>query len=261
MHAKVLLAAPITVTVAASSIVVGIANMHKEGILHNDIKPSNMLLHKTSGGKLIGRVADLGLAETLPCGDGATGTLSFAPGHAPGTVGYFAPESSKGNCSTKTDVYAFGVSLAEILTNKDDVYSSVAEWHQGVTTRGAFLQWVQVETVKAWDLDPGPPKGPAATAIAAAAATATGASAAATGAPAASKGPAASAAAAPPTAAGAGAPKGPTAPVKPWKPLVRSLAQLAVGCMEPSPNKRPRMQDAVTALQCTCRAGPLVRPL
>ena len=82
-----------------------LAYAHGQGILHRDIKPSNLLLD--SQGTLW--ITDFGLAKTE---DDADLTHS---GELVGTLRYMAPERFKGKADVRSDVYALGVTLYEML--------------------------------------------------------------------------------------------------------------------------------------------------
>ncbi len=88
-------------------ILAGLAAAHAAGIAHRDVKPENVLL--TSGHSV--KVADFGLARTMA---GASHTKT---GMLIGTAAYLAPEQvSRGTADARTDVYAAGIMLFEMLT-------------------------------------------------------------------------------------------------------------------------------------------------
>jgi serine/threonine protein kinase/WD40 repeat protein len=82
-----------------------LAYAHSRGILHRDIKPSNILLDLAG----TAWVADFGLAKAE--GDSITRT-----GDIVGTIRYMAPERFKGSGDVRSDVYALGMTLYELLT-------------------------------------------------------------------------------------------------------------------------------------------------
>jgi len=81
---------------------------HREGILHRDVKPGNLLLD-TAGHLWI---TDFGLAKLLD-----ENTIT-ATGHVLGTFQYMAPESLRGQSDGRTDVYGLGMTLYELLTGR-----------------------------------------------------------------------------------------------------------------------------------------------
>src|SRR5581483_6755441 len=77
---------------------------HREGVIHRDVKPGNLLLD--AGGRVW--VTDFGLAKT----DGADLTRT---GDVIGTVRYMAPERFRGWSDPRSDVYSLGLTLYEML--------------------------------------------------------------------------------------------------------------------------------------------------
>lgn len=85
-----------------------LAAAHAIGIVHRDIKPENVIL--TDDGRV--KVADFGLARAATAGTSTSGVLI-------GTVGYLAPELVlRGVADARTDVYAAGILLFEMLTGR-----------------------------------------------------------------------------------------------------------------------------------------------
>jgi serine/threonine protein kinase len=85
---------------------------HEVGVIHRDVKPSNILLDENHGVKL----ADFGIA--LPAGD-VTLTLTLT-GTSLGTPDYLAPEAFVPGFQPdpRSDVFAAGVTLYQALTGK-----------------------------------------------------------------------------------------------------------------------------------------------
>ena len=95
---------------------------HRRGIVHRDLKPANVMVTKT-GAKLL----DFGLAKGVAPAATFSG-VSTAPtrqqdltaqGSIVGTLQYMAPEQIEGQeADARTDIFAFGVLLYEMLTGK-----------------------------------------------------------------------------------------------------------------------------------------------
>ena len=95
----------------AAQVLDALAYAHRAGIVHRDVKPSNILLeHRQS---VAARLLDFGLAQF----DGAD-TLT-AVGDVPGTLAYISPERlAGGEASPASDVWSVGVLLWESLADR-----------------------------------------------------------------------------------------------------------------------------------------------
>jgi len=88
---------------------------HALGIVHRDLKPSNLFLAKRAHGAPIVKVLDFGVSKVREP-RGTAGPVSRADVPI-GTPKYMAPEQWKaGAVDARTDVYALGVALYELLT-------------------------------------------------------------------------------------------------------------------------------------------------
>ncbi|MCI0341848.1 MAG: serine/threonine-protein kinase [Planctomycetales bacterium] len=89
-----------------------LAAAHAKGILHRDVKPSNILLDREGHP----HVADFGLAKLT-----ATGSKLTKTGQALGTPAYMSPEQARGEASSlipATDVWSLGCVLYEMLAGR-----------------------------------------------------------------------------------------------------------------------------------------------
>jgi tetratricopeptide (TPR) repeat protein len=86
---------------------------HQKGVVHRDLKPGNLLVDEQGRVKVI----DFGIARLSAAGDAAGLTLT---GQLLGTLAYMAPEqfeSSTADIDVRTDVYALGVVLYELIAD------------------------------------------------------------------------------------------------------------------------------------------------
>jgi serine/threonine protein kinase len=87
-----------------------LAYAHDRGILHRDVKPSNLMLDNDDNVWL----TDFGLAKVIDKDD-ASMTES---GDLIGTLKYLAPESIRGDWTTRSDVYSLGATMYEMLVGR-----------------------------------------------------------------------------------------------------------------------------------------------
>ncbi|WP_417555507.1 serine/threonine-protein kinase [Microbacterium sp.] len=116
--ASLLHAGPLTPMAAASlarDIAEGLEAVHRAGIIHRDVKPSNVLMASPehAGARRVAKLTDFGVAFDI---DDARLT---SPGVAIGTAAYMAPEQVRAaELTTAADIYSLGLVLIESLTGR-----------------------------------------------------------------------------------------------------------------------------------------------
>ncbi len=96
---------PLTAVEFLADATAGLAAAHRQGMVHRDFKPSNILVAQ----RRLAKLADFGLAKRL--GDRSGGLA--------GTPAFMAPELFRGEAPTpRSDIYAVGISLVELLAGE-----------------------------------------------------------------------------------------------------------------------------------------------
>jgi len=105
----------------AAQVCAGLAAAHEKGIVHRDLKPENLFV--TSDGHV--KILDFGIAKLAApkVREGlegpATEVDATEAGMMLGTLGYMSPEQVRGmRCDHRTDIFAFGCVLYEMLSGK-----------------------------------------------------------------------------------------------------------------------------------------------
>ena len=115
---KIRTTGPLDVTEAASifiEVCKGLSYAHSEGVVHSDIKPSNIfLLDKPGASREKVKVVDFGIVKFSRAKD-----LEHPEGDVQGTPYYMSPEQCMGErLDARSDIYSLGCTLFEALTNK-----------------------------------------------------------------------------------------------------------------------------------------------
>ncbi|RJP32651.1 MAG: serine/threonine protein kinase [Phycisphaerales bacterium] len=97
-------------------ICLAVHHAHQRGVIHRDLKPSNILVDRAGRPKIL----DFGLARLTHRGAAPVADLTQV-GQIRGTFAYMSPEQAGGDpadVDERTDVYALGVILYELLTGR-----------------------------------------------------------------------------------------------------------------------------------------------
>ena len=90
-----------------------LGHAHAHELIHRDVKPANIYLHREDDGTLTPKLLDFGLVRSLSIGGG----LNTRTGQVMGTPGHMSPEQARGErgLSPATDIWSMGVTLYRAL--------------------------------------------------------------------------------------------------------------------------------------------------
>ena len=102
----------------------GLAHAHAQGVVHRDVKPSNVLVPEARGsGEPAAKLTDFGVARVV----GAGGDALTRTGDVVGTLAYMAPEQAEGRAAeAPADLYATALVLYEALSGVNPVRAGSA---------------------------------------------------------------------------------------------------------------------------------------
>ena len=110
-----------TIEKVFKEIILGVGYLHREGIIHRDLKLDNVLISKNRQGKPVAKITDFGISKNIITEE--TIEQSFTSGV--GTPNYMAPEQFfkkkyglNGEISERTDIWAIGVIMYRSLKGK-----------------------------------------------------------------------------------------------------------------------------------------------
>ena len=136
-----------------------IQHAHQKGIIHRDIKPSNILV-TVHDGKPLPKIIDFGIAKATSGQLLTDKTLFTAFEQFIGTPAYMSPEQAEMSTldiDTRSDIYALGVSLYELLTGRTPfdqeelVAAGLSEMRRIIREREPLRPSTRISTLEAAD--------------------------------------------------------------------------------------------------------------
>jgi tRNA A-37 threonylcarbamoyl transferase component Bud32 len=94
-----------------------LAAAHERGIVHRDVKPENVFLHREADGTITPKLIDFGISKVA---EGGAGLAKTQTGTALGTPYYMSPEQVRGDSSIdhRADQWSAGVMLFELVAGR-----------------------------------------------------------------------------------------------------------------------------------------------
>ena len=116
-------------------ITAGLAHAHAEGLVHRDLKPTNVLL-ADAGREVMPRISDFGIAKWLQSGDAVEGLTQHNA--SMGTPGYMAPEQidDAGSVDHRADLFSLGCILHLLASGQPAIPGSSPMARVLATARG-----------------------------------------------------------------------------------------------------------------------------
>ena len=90
----------------------GLEEFHKQGFVHRDLKPDNIMISDCTGDIPKIKIVDFGGAKAVDMRNIPDTTVV-------GTLGYQAPETISSNATNRSDIYSIGCILSSLLTGKE----------------------------------------------------------------------------------------------------------------------------------------------
>jgi WD40 repeat protein/serine/threonine protein kinase len=109
----------------ATQVAAGLGAVHKQNLVHRDIKPTNIMVNFEQG-EVTAKIIDLGLAK--PANESPLQAAISTPGSFAGTPEFASPEQFAGvSVDIRSDLYSLGVTLWEMATGQTPFQGSPAE--------------------------------------------------------------------------------------------------------------------------------------